>query len=277
MRTALALAFAVALAGCVKPVTADTVELAWEQCEGAGLPDFRLLQCSAVIAFPGTTPERRAAALIVRGAIRSNAGDYGRALADFGRAMRLDRANPQAFFERAIVHQARGAYDDALRDFDAALALQPGLQPAIERRAQTVEQKAEAYEAELVQLNALIEESPTDADLLNNRCWLRATNGGDLDLALADCNASLIASPNDPNVLDSRGLVHYLRGDYAAALADYEAAFALEPDNGHFLHGRGLARHGLGMATESAADLAAADELRPGIARLYATYGVPTP
>jgi tetratricopeptide (TPR) repeat protein len=272
MRAAFALAAALSLGACLKPVTAETVELAWERCDGPGAADYRVAQCSAVIDFAGTPPERRAAALIVRGSIRSNQSQHARALADFGRALRIDGRNAQVYLERGIVHQARGAYDFAVRDFDLALALQPSLQPALDRRAETLAQRISAFQEDLAAVNERLAQSPTDAGLLNERCWLRVVNNDDLDAALADCNASLAARPNDANVFDSRGLVHFKRGEYAEALADYEAAFALEPERGHYLYGRGLARLGLGMTAEGGADLAAAEELQPGVTRQYQSY-----
>lgn len=277
MRFAIVLALAACLGGCLPPVNAEIAERAWEQCDGPGAAEQRVRQCSTVIGFSGTAPERRAAALIVRGSIRSNEGQYTRALADFGRALRLDANNARVYVERGIIHQARGAFDVAVRDFDYALSLQPGLQPALDRRAQVLEQRVSQYRDDINQLNALLQESPADADLLNSRCWLRTVNNDDLDAALADCNASLAAVPNDANVHDSRGLLHYKRGDFVASLADYEAAHALEPERGHFLYGRGLARVALGMTVEGNADLARAEELQPGVERTYQTYNILPP
>jgi tetratricopeptide (TPR) repeat protein len=277
MRAAFAMVVAACLGGCLPPVNADTAELAWERCDGPGAAADRLAQCSTVIGFHGTSPERRVAALIVRGSIRSNDGDYARALADFGRALRIDDTNAQVYFERGILYQARGVYENAARDFDQALALQPGLRPALDRRAEIMEQMSSAYLRELEALDNYLRTSPTDADLLNSRCWIRTVNNDNLDLALADCNASLLAEPNDANVYDSRGLVHFKRGDYAASLADYEAAVRLEPDSGHFLYGRGLARVALGMTAEGNADLARAEELEPGVTREYAGYNIEMP
>lgn len=277
MRASIALVLAGCLAACLPPVTAETVELAWERCDARGAPEFRISQCSAVIGFEGTTPERRAAALIIRGAIRTDQGQYARALADFGRAMRIDRNNAQAYVERGIVHQARGAYDFAIRDFDLALALQPGLQPVLDRRAEALQLRNQAFFTELEQLNEALAESPANASLLNNRCWLRVTNDSELPLALADCNASLLADPSSAATRDSRGLVHLKLQNYQAALADYEAALAADPERGHYLYGRGLARLGLGLTAEGEADLAEADRLEPGVAALYRTYRAPVP
>lgn len=276
MRAAVFLALAALLSGCVPPINADTVDLAWERCEtGTGLN--RISQCSLVIGFDGTSPERRAAALIIRGSLRSTEGQYVRALGDLGRAMRIDANNAQIYVERGVIHQQRGAYDFALRDFDRALALQPGMQTALDARADVLAQRVADYQQDLQQLNDILLRTPTDAEMLNSRCWLRTVNNDNLDAALADCNASLIAAPDDANVHDSRGLVHFKRGDYAASLADYEAAVRLEPNRGHFLYGRGLARLALGMSDEGNADLTRAEELEPGVTQAYQGYNILAP
>jgi tetratricopeptide (TPR) repeat protein len=277
MRAAIALVLAAALAACLPPVTAETVELAWEHCDGAGAPELRLNQCSTVISFPGTTPERRAAALIVRGAIRTNQGEYARALADFGRAMRIDRTNAQVHFERGLVHQATGAYDFAIRDYDAALSLQPGLQSVLDRRAEALQLRGQAFSRDLELLNERLLESPGNASLLNNRCWIRVINDVDLPLALADCNAAILADAENSAALDSRGLVHLKLQNYQAALQDYEAAMAKDTERGHYLYGRGLARMGLGQIAEGQADLIEAERLEPGVTAAYRSYRVPEP
>lgn len=277
MRAAIAIALTACLAACIPPVTADSVELAWERCGGGGLADYRLSQCSQVISFADTTPERRASALIIRGSIRSSQGEYARALADLGRALRLDADNAQIYVERGMVHQAQGAYEIAVRDFDRALALQPGLQSALQLRAEALEGRATAFTRQLQMLNDRLTRAPRNANLLNERCWLRTINNDDLDAALADCNASLEVEPNDANVHDSRGLVYFKRGDYTASLADYETAVRLEPRNGHFLYGRGLARLGLGQTAEGNADMVRAEQLEPGVRHQYRGYNITMP
>lgn len=264
----------VCLAACTPPLNAQTAEAAWVRCDTMGAPNLRLSACTRVIDFAGTSPERRCAALIVRGSIRSNSGQYARALADFGRALRIDSANAQAYFERALVHQARGAYEIALRDLDRALAIQPGLQPALDQREETIRLRAKAYEDELAALDDELADDPTSTSLLNNRCWLRVTHDGALDAALADCNAAILADPESAPAYDSRGLVHLKRGDHASAVADYEAALAREPDRPHYLYGRGLARVAAGQIGAGDADLAAALEAQPDIADIYRSYGV---
>ena len=122
-------------------------------------------------------------------------------------------------------------------------------------------------------LDAQIAAEPRSAELLNSRCWNRATWGIELDLALADCNAS-IAIAREADSLDSRGLVQLRRGDLAASIADYDAALALRPRSPHSLYGRGIARLRRGDRASGEADLAAARAIRETIAEEFRGYGI---
>ncbi len=268
------IAAAALLGGCLQPVTAETAHVSLERCTGEGALEYRVAQCSTVINFPETTPEDRAAALIARGRIRADQSQFARAMTDYGRAMRINNRNAQAYLARAALHQMRGAYNFALRDFDQALAIDPTLEAAITGRNDTLANRVTQYREQLEAVSEDLKAAPTNAALLNERCWIRTINDDDLDAALADCNAALLAEPRNSAALDSRGLVHLKRGDYAASIADYEAALAVEPTRGHYMFGRGVARIRMGLVAEGQADVAEAERLEPGITANYRTYGV---
>ncbi len=273
-RALAAAALACAMAGACTP--ADPASALSENirvCHEGAFPDRRLAACSAVVAHADAEIAQRVDALVQRGMLRADEGQHERAIADFGRALRLDANNSGALTERGAVHEARGAYDIAVRDYDAALAIDPRNTLAAYRREQALQGRLDNLQQEIAQLTETLMREPGNAAALNNRCWLRAINDEDLNAALADCNAALRIDPRHAASLDSRGLVHMKRGDFQAALADYEAALTLEPGRGHFLYGRGLARLRLGDNAAGEADLAAAETAEPGVARAYAGYG----
>ena len=76
------------------------------------------------------------------------------------------------------------------------------------------------------------------------------------------------------NPLDSRGLVHLRRGEYAAAISDYDAALAINPKIAWSLYGRGVAELKTGDKAKGDADLAAAAALAPKLAERAAKLGV---
>jgi lipoprotein NlpI len=259
------------LAACSDATVAADRQLA--MCQGDGFEEQRLAACTAVIAATSVDPRLRASALIERGIMRRQAGQHTRAVADFGRALRLDARNADAYIERGLVHQDRGAYDIALRDYEAALAVDPASSLAAYHRDAALRGRTDAFLVQLGQLDELLAREPANSAALNNRCWIRAILNDVLNAALVDCNAGLLLAPRDANLLDSRGLVHLKRNEFEAALADYEAALSIEPERGHFLYGRGIARLRLGH-NEGAADLAAAERAEPGVAQAYRGYGV---
>jgi tetratricopeptide (TPR) repeat protein len=273
IRLAAALAVAAALAACTPADPAATLAQNLTLCEGQGFPDQRIAACSAVVADPGIDPARRAAAFVQRGMLRAELGQHARAVADFGRALRLDATNTDAYSERGAVHQQRGAFDLAVRDYDAALALDPRHSIASYRRQEAMRGRVDAFSSQLAQLGEILAREPANAAALNNRCWLRATYDQEIDAALADCNAAVRADPRYAAALDSRGLVHLKRHDFQEAVTDYDAALVLDPNRGHYLYGRGLARLQLGLNEQGEADLIAAEAAEPGIAQAYAGYG----
>ncbi|HRP12235.1 MAG TPA: hypothetical protein PLK37_14490, partial [Terricaulis sp.] len=249
----------------------------WAVCDSRQDSALRLHACSAVISAESVAPERRVQALVTRGEVRLAASQHVRAIADFGRALRLDARNTQALFQRGVAHYERAGYQAAARDFAAVLEIDPQHALAPRWRDEARDALGADYEDRLAGLDEAIAQAPRDGALRNNRCWLRATHGRDLEQALADCDEALRLEPGNENALDSRGLVQYKRGDFEAALADYDAALAVDAERGHYMYGRALALQALGRVEEASAAFSAAEKAEPGVAALYYSYGAPGP
>jgi tetratricopeptide (TPR) repeat protein len=271
MKRAFALLLVAAgLAACAPAAANLAQQIA--ACEQSDLPEQQISACTTVITDAGADARQRAMALVRRGMVRAAYGEHARAVADFGRALRIDSALADAYVERGRVHQQRGVMESALRDYDAALAIDPTLASALQARNEALAGVVAGLQTQIQALNEALARTPHDVSLLNNRCWIRAVAGEELDAALADCNAALLLEPRHAAALDSRGLVQLKRGAFDAALADYEAALAGEPGRGHYLYGRGLARLALGQSAEARADFTAAEANEPGVTTLYESY-----
>lgn len=274
-----AAAAALALSACGQGDPAALAQAAWQKCDPGSSGVFapveeRIAACTLVTRFAGAEPARRSVAYYNRGVLRADAQDNARAVADFGRALRLDPSYASAYLRRGMIHHDRSAFDAAIADYDHALALDPGLTLAAQRRDMALTGRVADFQTMLARASAAIEAAPRDAGLLNGRCWLRAVEGVELDLALIDCNESLRRRPREANTLDSRGLVYLKLGEYELAFADYGAALALDPDNAHYLYGRGLAQVGAGRRGAGAVDLSRAIEIEGAIGDEYASYGL---
>jgi len=124
-----------------------------------------------------------------------------------------------AFTSAGVSHLQVGEYDQAIRDFDRAIALQPGLVVAWRNRG------------------------------------LAHRGMGDFERALADYEQALVFAPNDARLFNERGITYAGMSDFPNAMADFNRAIALKPDQASAIMNRGRLNFGLGNFAQAAADL----------------------
>jgi tetratricopeptide (TPR) repeat protein/transglutaminase-like putative cysteine protease len=170
---------------------------------------------------------------------------------------------------RSLRHDPPGA----LEALDDAQRLEPKNTQIAGMRAQVLKESG-SYAEGLAVLDKALATSPSDAQLLNARCWYRATAGRGLALALADCDAAIKLKPDEAAYLDSRGLVQLRRAELDQSIVDYTAALKLRPRQAASLFGRAVARLRNGDAKGAQDDLAAARAADPKVEAEFAKYGV---
>jgi tetratricopeptide (TPR) repeat protein len=211
-----------------------------------------------------------------RGVAYLLSGQTDLAMADFDKALTLDPRDVLVLMARAEVYLSKGDDAHAEQDFDAAAQLAPGDYSMTMRRIAAYD-RAGRFEAAVKRLDQVIAQHPAGLELymlLNNRCWIRAKWGHDLEAALADCNESLRLKPDGLEALDSRGLVQLRLGQLDKAIADYDAVLARDPNKAESLFGRGLAKLRKGLKAEGEADIAAAGKIDPRVQPAFAALGV---
>lgn len=124
-----------------------------------------------------------------------------------------------AFTSAGVSHLQKGEYDQAINDFDRAIALQPGLVVAWRNRGLAHKEK------------------------------------GDYDRALADYEQALVFAPTDARIYNERGLAYAGMSDFPNAIADFNRAIALKPDQEAAIKNRGRINFVLGNFAQAAADL----------------------
>ncbi|MEX2186443.1 MAG: tetratricopeptide repeat protein [Pirellulales bacterium] len=87
--------------------------------------------------------------------------------------------------------------------------------------------------------------------ILNNAAFVGAVNGGDLDEALGWAEESLRLLGLRSEVLDTRGIVHYIRGEYAQAVTDLRMSVKNGPTAAKNFH-LALAESAAGNTAEAA-------------------------
>jgi lipoprotein NlpI len=125
----------------------------------------------------------------------------------------------EALTTAGVTHLQMQEYDRAIRDFDRALALQPGLVVAWRNRA------------------------------LANR------GKRDYERAVGDYEQAMVFAPNDARLLTDRGATYVLLGDYQKAVRDFDRAITLRPDLAPAIEHRGRVHFYLGNFAQAAADL----------------------
>ena len=113
-----------------------------------------------------------------------------------------------------------------------------------------------------------------EPSVANGLCWSLAVIGESLDEARVACDARLREVPDDPETLDSRGLVSLKQGRFQDAWDDYNRAFRINPQGVSWLYGRGVAALRLGRSEEGRRDIELAEMGYPGIGAMYASYGI---
>jgi tetratricopeptide (TPR) repeat protein len=232
---------------------------------------------------------RRAAAFMAR-------RDFTPAIADYSKAIELEPREPRHLLDRAGARLGNRQPFLAMADLEEALKLKPDFVPALLRRgglrlgardlagarsdfetAVAIDPKARLTVAESYAGAGLTDDAIAQYDLwiaayskddaapfaFNQRCWIRALSGKELDKALADCDEALRLKPHTSSFLDSRGLVRLRLGELDKAISDYDESLKLQPKGAWSLYGRGLAELKKGMRAEGDADLKAAAEIQP--------------
>ncbi|MFF8936530.1 tetratricopeptide repeat protein [Streptomyces paradoxus] len=190
-------------------------------------------------------------------------GDLTEALADGGVTAALALLLRRAGFDsgtRALAHTGRGsalrhggAHEEALAEYDRALALDPGLALAYRSRAMAKGELGD-YEGALTDLDEALSLHPEDAQG-------RAIRGDYLriedryDEALRDLDEAIRLDPGTHIAWASRGAIRFNRGDLEAALADLTQALELKPDYPWALTRRARVWRVLGHPDRQMADL----------------------
>lgn len=176
-------------------------------------------------------------------------------------------------FLRAFQKQRNNDQPGALRDLDESIRLDPNDWIVFANRSNVLSNAGDQDRA-FVDINRAIELDGRDFRLYGQRCWIRAVQARELDVALDDCTKALQGNPQDWNSFNSRGFAQFRMGRFKEAIADYDTAIAGDPSVASSYLIRGMAKRALADNAGADADLAEANSRDAGVAARYAGYGV---
>jgi tetratricopeptide (TPR) repeat protein len=216
------------------------------------------------------------------------------ALESINKAIEWAPDEPQLYLVRAQIyaqhHDLPGHLKKSLDDYDHAIEKLPKLASAYRGRAMVHRQLGNCEQA-IDDLTQQIELAPRDDPYpLNDRAYVRALCGMELEAAQTDIDRAIEMTGPDAAMLDTRGYIYYLRDQLSPALEDMARAIEWEEarskellDNPQFEqlpaaqqaylrralgenlavmhHHRGLIHEKLGNVDDAQADFAKAQEL----------------
>ena len=157
-----------------------------------------------------------------------------------------------AFFYRALQYQRKGSRDFAIRDYTAALQVDPQKQEAYNNRGAIYLDKGDLDRA-VADFDQALRLNPSDRSATINRGEAYYKKG-DPDRAIADFDQALRRDPNDRLAMTKRAFASYKKGDYARAVMDFDAAVRLDPKDSGALINRGTSCYRVGDLDHAIAD-----------------------
>ena len=188
-----------------------------------------------------------------RGMAYYSRSDYQQAIADFDQALALDPAYTGAYVLRGIAYSAGKEYQRAVADFDRALALDARATLAYAHRGIAHRERKDYQQAIADFDRALALDPRLEGALLLRRLasWELIAyypGRGDFDRAIE-------LDPNDAQAYVLRGMARSYLNEERQAIADFERALALDPSNALAYAGRGHVYLEMGEIERARADL----------------------
>jgi tetratricopeptide (TPR) repeat protein len=106
----------------------------WKRCRSDD-PQQALGGCSALIQSGREAGVSLAEAFYDRGLANRREGDFDDAIKDFDHALQLNPNSTDAFYQRGSIYGHQRNYDRAIRDYDQAIHLDPNLAKVFYGRA----------------------------------------------------------------------------------------------------------------------------------------------
>lgn len=159
-----------------------------------------------------------------RGLALSDGGNYDEALKDFNKAIELDPLFYEAYANRGTVFEKTGRFNEALADFEKSISLNPYYKiyfaRAIVFEKQGLFEKARLDYHRAVAMNPAFFEGFVRLGIIYGRL-------GSFEKAIENFNEAIKINPNYPWAYGNRGFAFFLTGHYEAALEDLNTAIRL--------------------------------------------------
>jgi Tfp pilus assembly protein PilF len=171
------------------------------------------------------------------GSVYQKRGQLQDAMANFDRAIALDPNDYMAYINRGVIFDKVGAFGTALESFNTAVALNPSEFTAYYNRGITYDKMGRTAEA-IRDFERAVILKPNEYRAHNN-LGILYTKSGQYDRAAASFHHAIAIDPYNAITYTNRGLAYSYGGDFSRALEDFSKAILLDQQNGSAYFHRG--------------------------------------
>ena len=197
--------------------------------------------------------------------------DYGRAIQDFDKAIRLNSQDAEAFYSRGVTYTWMAQYERAIQDFDEAIRLNPQDAYAYYSRANAYTHFA-YYDRAIQDYDESIRLNSNHADAYYGRGVAYASLE-QYEMGIQDYDEAILINPEHAISYYQRGVAYHDLGQYERAIQDYDKSIGLEPQSSKAYNGRGVSYYYLGQYQRAIQDFDQAITIDPQLAVAYYNRG----
>jgi len=170
------------------------------------------------------------------------------------------------FRNRANYRRDQGRTEEALADYNSAIALKPD--GALYNSRAKLYFNLKKFPEAMDDYNKAISMDSTEGEYYINRGAVWALTN-QLDKALADFNSGLRLDPKHANGYKNRSLIYQTTGQWNLAIADIDTYLVMHPEDADLWYERGRLKNVIGKPAEGLPDLERAIQLNSGQGLFY--------
>jgi tetratricopeptide (TPR) repeat protein len=194
------------------------------------------------------------------GVAKSNSGDFNGAIANFERAISLqersaNELNPklmEAYYNRATAKFYLGRKQEAVADYDLAIALDPKFSMAYNNRGNTKKDLGQ-LPAAIKDFDRAIALNPKNDKAYYNRGSAKSALG-QKEASIADFDRAIALNAYYAQAYNNRGNAKFFLERFEAALSDFDRTIAIDPTYIETYNNRGAAKLALERTQEALID-----------------------
>ncbi len=207
-----------------------------------------------------------------RGYLRYITGNKQEAISDFDKAIAINPQFPLAYYNRGTAKYDLSNKQEAISDFDKAIAINPQLAEAYLSRS-GAKLALGNNQGAISDSDRAIAINPQLAGAYMNRGSAKLALGNKQE-AISDFDRAIAINPQVAEAYYNRGGAKYALGNTQEAISDFDKAIAINPQLAQAYTNRGLAKSDLGNNQGAISDYDKAIAIDPQLAEAYSNRGL---